>query len=250
LILSSVIRQSFFVYERQYLYPKHLERLLRMHNDDAATTQTAARSADLGARSLRADGGNQPNEAGHALLREYGPRLMVELRNFFWLSESEKGSVIHDAILEVLKTSQGSGLELDRTLAGLLLRKCRVRAVELSRKQGRMTASDEELAREIAGALTGTKVGLAWKDAMATGDPTAIPGEFCEFVQFLPAPQKRVAILLADHLGWKLSSAEIIRKIYESTGINMSETEVKGALSQIRLKFKAVLKRKHPELSI
>jgi hypothetical protein len=220
-----------------------------MLDDKMATRQTAARFHDTGIPH-RLGGQNHPKEAGEALLREYGARLMVELRSFFWLSETERGSVIHDSILEVLKTAEGGGLDLDRKLAGRLLRQCWSRAVELSREKRPMTATDADLTQEIAGALTDTKVGLAWEAALRKGDPEAIPGEFCEFIQFLPAPQKLVAGVLADQIGWRLSPGEISRKIYESTGSKVSEMETKGALSQIRLKFKVVLKRQHPELFI
>jgi hypothetical protein len=232
-----------------HLGPLHiLERVLRM-DDDKATEQPMA-GFDAEIKTLLRGDENDRQKAGDALLREFGIRLMGKLRSFFWLTDAEKGSVIHDTVLEVLKIAGRAELDLDRPLAGLLLRICQCKAIDLSRQKRRATGRDDELTEEIADALIDTKVGLAWKDAISKEDAPAIRGEFCEFVQDLPSQQKLVAGVLASHFGWALSHKEIVRKIYETTGSEMSETAVKGALSQIRQKFKAVLKFKYPELPL
>jgi len=218
--------------------------------DDNKATEQPAAGFDTEVKALLGGGENERQKAGDILLREFGGRLMGKLRSFFWLSDPEKASVIHDTILEVIKIAERAELDMDRPLAGLLLRVCQFKAIDLSRQKQRTTGRDDQLTEEIADALIDTKVGLAWKDAISREDAPAIREEFCEFVQNLPTQQKLVAGVLAGHLGWALSYKEIGGKVSETTGTEMSETSVKGALSEIRQKFKAILKRKYPELPL
>jgi len=215
-----------------------------------ATEQAAAEFDDTEIKCLLLGDENERQKAGDTLLQEFGVRLMGKLRGFSWLSDAEKGTIIHDTVLELLKKAERADLDFDKPLVGLLLRMCQCKAIDLSRAKRRETGRDDELTEEIAGALVDTKVGLAWKDAISKEDAPAIRSEFLAFIQTLPAQQKLVAGVLADNFGFVVSQEEITRKIYETTGKTVSKIAVKGALSQIRQKFKAVLKRKYPELPL
>lgn len=217
---------------------------------DQATDQTAAEFDDTEIKCLLLGDENERQKAGDALAQEFGIRLMGKLRHFNWLSDEEKGTVIHDTILEVLNKAEQAELDLDMPLVGLLLRICQCKAINLSRQKTRETGRDDELTEEIAEALADTKVGMAWKDAVSNEEAPAIRIEFLAFIPTLPTQQKLVAAVLADNLGFTLSQEEIARKIYESTGKTVSKIAIKGALSQIRQKFKAVLKRKFPDLPV
>lgn len=213
-----------------------------------ATEQADTAFDDTEIKCLLLGDENERQRAGDELFKSFSHRLMGKLREFFWLSEDEKGSVIHDTILSVLDMAEQAELDVDRPLVGILLWICRCKAINLSRHKKRVTGKDDELTEEIAGIIVDTKVGLAWKNAVSNEDATAIRNEFCAFIQSLPTQQKLVAGVLADHFGFTLSQEEIARKIYEATGKTVSKIAIKGALSQIRQKFKAVLKRKYPEL--
>ena len=69
---------------------------------DQATDQTAAEFDDTEIKCLLLGDENERQKAGDALAQEFGIRLMGKLRHFNWLSDEEKGTVIHDTILEVL----------------------------------------------------------------------------------------------------------------------------------------------------
>jgi DNA-directed RNA polymerase specialized sigma24 family protein len=221
-----------------------------------ATEQAAAEFDDTEIKCLLLGDENDRQKAGDELFQSFNHRLMGKLREFFWLSEDEKGSVIHDTILAVLKLAEEATLDVERPLVGLLLRICRFKAIDLSRRKRRKagwdgeSGKDEELTEDIAEALVDTKVGLAWKHATSNEDAPAIRKEFLTFIQSLPAQQKLVGGILADNLAFNLSQEEIASTIYESTGKTVSKIAIKGALSQIRQKFKAVLKRKYPELPV
>ena len=141
-------------------------------------------------------------------------------------------------------------MDVDAPLVRLLLVVCRNNAIDLSRKKGRRSGRDEELTEEIAGALEDTSVGQAWKQATSNEDCAQIRNEFRAFTQTLPPQQKLVAGIMAGNLAFTLSQDEIARKIYESTGKTVSRLVIKGALSQIRQKFKTMLKKKYPDLPI
>lgn len=217
---------------------------------DQATDQTAAEFDDTEIKCLLLGDENERQKAGDALAQEFGIRLMGKLRHFNWLSDDEKGTVIHDTILEVLNKAEQAELDLDMPLVGLVLRICQCKAIDLSRQKTRETGRDDELTEEIAETLADTKVGMAWKDAVSNEETPTIRIEFLAFIPTLPTQQKLVAAVLADNLGFTLSQEEIARKIYESTGKTVSKIAIKGALSQIRQKFKAVLKRKFPDLPV
>ena len=93
-------------------------------------------------------------------------------------------------------------------------------------------------------------MGVAWKNAISNEDAPAIRSEFLAFVQTLPAQQKLVAGVLADHFGFTLSHEEIAQKIFKTNGKTVSKIAIKGALSVIRQKFKTILKRKFPDLPL
>ena len=215
-----------------------------------ATEQAAAEFDDTEIKCLLLGDENERREAGDKILESFGFRLMGKLREFFLLSEDEKGTVVHDTILEVLKMAEHSDLDVDRPLVGLLLWICKCKAIDLSRQKQRETGRDDELTEGIAGVLADTQVGMAWRNAISNEDAPAIRREFLAFIQTLPPQQKLVAGVLADNLGFVLPQEEIARKIYGSTGKTVSKIAIKGALSQIRQKFKTVLKRKYPELPI
>ena len=215
-----------------------------------ATEQAAAEFDDTEIKCLLLGDENERREAGDKILESFGFRLMGKLREFFLLSEDEKGTVVHDTILEVLKKAEHADLDVDRPLVGLLLWICKCKAIDLSRQKQRETGRDDELTEGIAGVLADTQVGMAWRNAISNEDAPAIRREFLAFIQTLPPQQKLVAGVLADNLGFVLPQEEIARKIYGSTGKTVSKIAIKGALSQIRQKFKTVLKRKYPELPI
>jgi DNA-directed RNA polymerase specialized sigma24 family protein len=215
-----------------------------------ATEQTAAEFDDTEIKCLLLGDEGERQKAGDALLREFGYRLMGKLRGFNWLSDDEKGTVIHDTILEVLKKAELADLDFDKPLVGLLLRICQCKAIDLSRQKKRETGKDDELTEEIADALADTKVGTAWKNAISNEDARAIRNEFLVFIQSLPPQQKLVAGILADNFAFQLSHEEIAQKIFEITRKTVSKIAIKGALNQIRQKFKAILKRKYPDLPI
>ena len=77
-----------------------------------------------------------------------------------------------------------------------------------------------------------------------------IRAEFLSFVQTLSPKQKLIGGVLADNFGFTLSQEEIAQKIYQSTGKTVSKIEIKGALAALRQKFKAILKRKFPDLPL
>jgi hypothetical protein len=175
---------------------------------------------------------------------------VLKLRRFTLLSDDEKGSVIHDTIIEVLKKAEKADLDLDQPLIGLLLWICQCKAIDLTRQKTRETGKDDELTEEIGEALADTQVGVAWKHATSNEDAPAIRAEFLAFVQTLPPRQKLVGAVLADNFGFTLSQEEIAQKIYQSTGRTVSKIEIKGALAAVRQKFKMILKRKFPDLPL
>jgi len=193
---------------------------------------------------------NERQKAGDTLLQQFGFRLMGKLRRFSLLSDDEKGSVIHDTIIEVLKKAEKADLDLDQPLIGLLLWICQCRAIDLTRQKTRETGKDDELTEEIGEALADTQVGVAWKHAISNEDAPAIRDEFLAFVRTLPPRQKLVGAVLADNFGFTLSQEEIAQKIYQSTGRTVSNIEIKGALAAVRQKFKTILKRKFPDLPL
>jgi hypothetical protein len=215
-----------------------------------ATDLAAAEFDDTEIKCLLLGDENERQQAGDALMQEFGVRLMGKLRGFYWLSDDEKGTVIHDTILEVLRKAEAADLDLDKPLVGLLLWICKCKAIDLSRHKKRESSKDDELTEEIADTLADTKVGLAWSNAVSHEDATAIRGEFIAFIPTLPAQQKLVAGVLGDNFGFKLAHEEIAQKIFQATGKTVSKIAIKGALSQIRQKFKAILKHKYPDLPV
>jgi len=219
-------------------------------NGKDATNQAAAAFDDTELKCLLLGDENERQKAGDTLLQQFGFRLMGKLRRFTLLSDDEKGSVIHDTIIEVLKKAEKADLDLDQPLIGLLLWICQCKAIDLTRQKTRETGKDDELTEEIGEALADTQVGVAWKHATSNEDAPAIRAEFLAFVQTLPPRQKLVGAVLADNFGFTLSQEEIAQKIYQSTGITVSKIEIKGALAAVRQKFKMILKRKFPDLPL
>jgi len=217
---------------------------------DKTTNQMAAEFDDTELKCLLLGDENERQKAGDTLLQQFGFRLMGKLRRFSLLSDDEKGTVIHDTIIEVLNKAEQADLDLDKPLIGLLLRICQCKAIDLTRQKTRETGKDDELTEEIGETLADTKVGAAWKDAISNEDAPAIRSEFLAFVQTLPSQQKLVGGVLADNFGFTLSHEEVAQKIFQSTGKTVSKIAIKGALSVIRQKFRAILKRKFPELPI
>lgn len=215
-----------------------------------ATDQAAAEFDDTEIKCLLLGDESERQKAGDSLLQQFGVRLMGKLRRFPVLSDDEKGTVIHDTILEVLKKAEQADLDLDKPLIGLLLWICQCKAIDLTRQKTRETGKDDELTEEIGEALADTNVGLAWKEAISNEDAPAIRSEFLAFVQTLPAQQKLVAGVLADNFGFSLSHEEIAQKIFQASGKTVSKIAIKGALSVIRQKFKTILKRKFPDLPL
>lgn len=214
------------------------------------TDHPAADFDDTEIKCLLLGDENERQKAGDVLFQAFGVRLMGRLREFFWLSDDEKGTVIHETILDVLKKAELAELDLDKPLDGLLLRICYYKAVDLSRRKRRETGRDDELNEEIAETLADTQVGTAWKNAISNEDTATIRREFLAVIQTLPPQQKLVGGVLAANLGFTLMQEEIASKIFESTGKTVSKIAIKGALSQIRQKFKAILKRKNPDLPL
>jgi len=214
------------------------------------TDHPAAAYDDTEIKCLLLGDENERQKAGDALFQAFGVRLMGRLREFFWLSDDEKGTVIHETILAVLKKAELADLDLDEPLDRLLLRICYYKAVDLSRRKKRETGREDELNKEIAEALADTQVGTAWKNAISNEDAVAIRREFLAFIQTLPPQQKLVGGVLAENLGFTLTQEEIACKIFERTGKTVSKIAIKGALSQIRQKFKVILKRKYPDLPL
>ena len=219
-------------------------------NGKEATNQAAAAFDDTELKCLLLGDENERQKAGDTLLQQFGFRLMGKLRRFTLLSDDEKGSVIHDTIIEVLKKAAKADLDLDQPLIGLLLWICQCKAIDLTRQKTRETGKDDQLTEEIGEALADTKVGVAWKHAISNEDAPAIRDEFLAFVQTLPPRQKLVGGVLADNFGFTLSQEEIAQKIYQSTGRTVSKIEIKGALAAVRQKFKTILKRKFPDLPL
>lgn len=219
-------------------------------NGKDATNQAAAAFDDTELKCLLLGDENERQKAGDTLLQQFGFRLMGKLRRFTLLSDDEKGSVIHDTIIEVLKKAEKADLDLDQPLIGLLLWICQCKAIDLTRQKPRETGKDDELTEEIGEALADTQVGVAWKHATSNEDAPAIRAEFLAFVQTLPPRQKLVGAVLADNFGFTLSQEEIAQKIYQSTGRTVSKIEIKGALAAVRQKFKMILKRKFPDLPL
>lgn len=215
-----------------------------------ATKQAATEFDDTELKCLLLGDENERQKAGDSILQQFGVRLMGKLRRFTLLSDDEKGTVIHDTILEVLKKAEQADLDLDKPLIGLLLWICQCKAIDLTRQKTRETGKDDELTEEIGEALADTKVGLAWKNAISNEDAPAIRNEFLAFVQTLSPQQKLVGGVLADNFGFKLSHEEIAQKIFQSTGKTVSKIAIKGVLSVIRQKFKTILKRKFPDLPL
>lgn len=215
-----------------------------------ATKQAAAEFDDTELKCLLLGDENERQKAGDTLLQQFGVRLMGKLRRFTLLSDDEKGTVIHDTILEVLKKAEQADLDLDKPLIGLLLWICHCKAVDLTRQKTRETGKDDELTDEIGEALADTKVGAAWKNAISNEEAPAIRSEFLAFVHTLPTQQKLVAGVLADNFGFALSHEEIAQKIFQTSGKTVSKIAIKGALSVIRQKFKTILKRKFPDLPL
>jgi len=219
-------------------------------NGKEATNQAAAAFDDTELKCLLLGDESERQRAGDTLLQQFGFRLMGKLRRFTLLSDDEKGSVIHDTIIEVLKKAEKADLDLDQPLIGLLLWICQCKAIDLTRQKTRETGKDDELTEEIGEALADTQVGVAWKHATSNEDAPAIRAEFLAFVQTLPPRQKLVGAVLADNFGFTLSQEEIAQKIYQSTGRTVSKIEIKGALAAVRQKFKMILKRKFPDLPL
>jgi hypothetical protein len=219
-------------------------------NGKDATNQAAAAFDDTELKCLLLGDENERQKAGDTLLQQFGFRLMGKLRRFTLLSDDEKGSVIHDTIIEVLKKAEKADLDLDQPLIGLLLWICQCKAIDLTRQKTRETGKDDELTEEIGEALADTQVGVAWKHATSNEDAPAIRAEFLAFVQTLPPRQKLVGAVLANNFGFTLSQEEIAQKIYQSTGRTVSKIEIKGALAAVRQKFKMILKRKFPDLPL
>jgi DNA-directed RNA polymerase specialized sigma24 family protein len=219
-------------------------------NGKEATNQAPAAFDDTELKCLLLGDEKERQTAGDTLLQQFGFRLMGKLRRFTLLSDDEKGSVIHDTILELLRKAEKADLDLDKPLIGLLLRICHCRAIDLTRRKQCEVGKDDELTEEIAEGLVDTQVGTAWKQAISNEDAPAIRDEFLAFVQTLPPRQKLVAGILADNFGFVLSQEEIGQRIYQSTGKIVSKIEIKGALAALRHKFKSILKRKFPELPL
>ena len=219
-------------------------------NGKEATNQAAAAFDDTELKCLLLGDESERQKAGDTLLQQFGFRLMGKLRRFTLLSDEEKGSVIHDTIIEVLKMAERADLDLDQPLIGLLLWICQCKAIDLTRQKTREISKDDELTEDIGETLADTQVGFAWKHAISNEEAPAIRDEFLNFVQTLPPRQKLVGGVLADNFGFKLSQEEIAQKIYQSTGKTVSKIEIKGALAAVRQKFKAILKRKFPELPL
>ena len=219
-------------------------------NGKEATNQAPAVFDDTELKCLLLGDESERQKAGDTLLQQFGFRLMGKLRRFNLLSDDEKGSVIHDTIIEVLKKAEQADLDLDQPLIGLLLWICQCKAIDLTRKKTRETSKDDELTEEIGEALADTQVGVAWKHAISNEDAPAIRDEFLAFVQTLPPRQKLVGGVLADNFGFTLSQEEIAQKIYQSTGKTVSKIEIKGALAAVRQKFRTILKRKFPDLTL
>ena len=219
-------------------------------NGKEATNQAPTVFDDTELKCLLLGNESERQKAGDTLLQQFGFRLMGKLRRFTLLSDDEKGSVIHDTIIEVLKKAKQADLDLDKPLIGLLLRICQCKAIDLTRQKTRETGKDDELTEEIGEALADTQVGVAWKHAISNEDAPAIRAEFLAFVQTLPPRQKLVGGVLADNFGFTLSQEEIARKIYHATGKTVSKIEIKGALAAVRQKFRTILKRKFPELPL
>ena len=132
-------------------------------NGKDATNQAAAAFDDTELKCLLLGDENERQKAGDTLLQQFGFRLMGKLRRFTLLSDDEKGSVIHDTIIEVLKKAEKADLDLDQPLIGLLLWICQCKAIDLTRQKTRETGKDDELTEEIGEALADTQVGVAWK---------------------------------------------------------------------------------------
>jgi DNA-directed RNA polymerase specialized sigma24 family protein len=219
-------------------------------NGKEATNQAPDVFDDTELKCLLLGDENERQKAGDTLLLQFGFRLMGKLRRFSLLSDDEKGSVIHDTIIEVLKKAERADLDVEQPLIGILLRICQCKAINLTRQKTRETGKDDELTEEIGEALADTQVGVAWKHAISNEDAPAIRAEFLAFVQTLPPRQKLVGGVLADNFGFTLSQEEIAQKIYQTTGKTVSKIEIKGALAAVRQKFKAILKRKFPDMPL
>ena len=219
-------------------------------NGNEATNQAAAVFDDTELKCLLLGDENDRQKAGDTLLQQVGFRLMGKLRHFPLLSDEEKGSVIHDTIIEAFKKAKQADLDLEQPLIGLLLWICQCKAIDLTRQKTREISKEDELTEEIGEALADTQVGVAWKHAISNEDAPAIRAEFIAFVQTLPTQQKLVAGVLADNFGFALPQEEIAQTIFQSTGKIVSKIAIKGALSVIRQKFKTILKRKFPDLPL
>ena len=72
-------------------------------NDDPKTDQIGVDFDDTEIKCLLLGDENERRKAGQEILASFGFRLMGRLREFFWLSDDEKASVIHDTILDIIK---------------------------------------------------------------------------------------------------------------------------------------------------
>lgn len=221
-----------------------------MDGSGTAADPTTAEFDDTELKCLLLGSEKERRQAGNELFRVFNHRLMGKLREFFWLSDEEKASVIHDTILEILVKAERVELDFDKPLVGLLLWICKCKAIDLSRKKRRNTRDEEELSAEIAETVKDTQVGLAWQGAVSNEEVAALRAEFQAFVATLPPQQQLVGGIMADHLAFALSTEEMCEKIYRTSGKAVSKFSVKGALSEIRAKFETLLKRKYPHLPL
>src|ERR1700677_974737 len=113
-----------------------------------ATEQAAAEFDDTEIKCLLLGDENDRQKAGDELFQAFSHRLMGKLREFFWLSDDEKGSVIHDTILAMVKLAEEANLDVEKPLIGLLLWICRCKAIDLSRHKRRRAGGDGEPATD------------------------------------------------------------------------------------------------------
>lgn len=186
----------------------------------------------IGSDSERARGVTLMHDHYAKPLWSYVLRKFPGLRN-------DIGGIVDETLIAVWKMAENNTLELNGSLAQLLFKIARNKAVDILRANRRrfVQTTDEDLF-EVADRLAETEVGAYWRKVAAAHEAKDIQQKFLFFIDSLPPVQRAVAEVMAENFPDELGQEETTNEIYKRTGERPTVASVKRARAVIREKFK------------
>lgn len=178
------------------------------------------------------------------LYRHYDYRVMCFIvKNFPGLPYDLAAVAVQETFIALSTAARRDSFDFEKPLEAFLFRTARFKAIDEYRKVGKSASSKDELYEGVGKALAGTEASELWRKAQDAGKALALRSDFLDFLQTLPPRQRQVAQVMADKFPRKLTEAEICDEIFRRTNDRPTAIEVKSALAQIRIKFRALLKK-------